>query len=404
MFHPLPYHQKVKEYFKSQPKTWDYFAIAKNKEEQLQQFKTELLKNAYKFDPATENFIYDKIAIAKEKLDLQHLPVTVYQAQYTDELNASIVYLNNEAHIVFSGPITKLLDEAELLAVLAHELTHIKLYSMMEGDLEVADRIITAIANNYNSEASYFETARLFRLYTEIFCDRGAYTVAEKTDPVITSLVKVSTGLDRVNAESYIKQADEIFSAENDLKTTGVSHPENFIRAKAIQLWHEKKEAAEPEIIKMIEGISDIDQLDIFRQHSLAQLSRQFLQLFLKPKWFQSTMVISQAKQYFADFVIDEKATLSEKLIEELSTIHTSVKDYLSYVLLDFALVDPSLEEIPSGWAFQFAEDAQLKEPFDAIIKKEMKFSDKKLQQHKQKMLAAYYEVKENEGEQIYEG
>jgi hypothetical protein len=403
MLQSLPYHLKVKEHFKQQPKTWDYFSVAKNKEEQLQQFKTELLKNTYKFDAATDAFIYDKIAIAKEKLDLQQLPVTVYQAQYTDELNASIVYLNNEAHIVFSGPITKLLDEEELLAVLAHELTHIKLYSMLEGDLEVADRIITAIANNYNSEAAYFETARLFRLYTEIFCDRGAYKVVEKTAPVITSLVKASTGLDRVNAESYVKQADEIFSAENDLKTAGLSHPENFIRAKAIQLWHEKKEAAEPEIIKMIEGISDLDQLDIFRQKELAQLTRRFLQLFLKPKWFQSTMVISQAKQYFTDFLMDEKAILSEELIETFSSIHSSVKDYLAYVLLDFALVDPTLEEIPSGWAFQFAEDAQLKDSYDAIIKKEMKFSDKKLQQYKQKMLAAYYEVKENEGEQIYE-
>ncbi len=403
MLQSLPYHLKVKEHFKSQPKTWDYFSIAKNKEEQLQQFKTELLKNTYKFDTITDAFIYDKIAIAKEKLELQQLPVTVYQAQYTDELNASIVYLNGEAHIVFSGPITKLLDEEELLAVLAHELTHIKLYAMLEGDLEVADRIITAIANNYNSEAAYFETARLFRLYTEIFCDRGAYKVVEKTGPVITSLVKASTGLDRVNAESYIKQAEEIFAATNDVKTEGISHPENFIRAKAIQLWHEKKEAAEPEIIKMIEGISDLDQLDIFRQNELAQLTRRFLQLFLKPKWFQSSMVLGQAKQYFADFAPDEKAVLSETLIETFSTIHSSVKDYLGYVLLDFALVDPALEEIPSGWAFQFAEDAQLKDSYDAIIKKELKFSDKKLQQHKQKMLAAYYEVKENESEQIYE-
>ena len=399
----LPYHQKVKDYFKSQAKTWDYFAVAKTREDQLQQFKTELLKNTYKFDVATDNFIYDKIAIAKEKLDLQNLPVTVYQAQYTDELNASIVYLNGEAHIVFSGPIIKLLDEEELLAVLAHELTHIKLYAMMDGDLEVADRIITAIANNHNSEAIYFETARLFRLYTEIFCDRGAYKVAEKITPVITSLVKASTGLDRVNAESYVKQADEIFAAEDGLKTSAISHPENFIRAKAIQLWHEKKEAAEDDIIKMIEGISNLDQLDIFRQKELAQLTRQFLQLFLKPKWFQSTMVISQAKQYFTDFMLDEKAVLDEKLIETLNTTHTSVKDYLGYVLLDFALVDSTLEEIPSGWAFQFAEDAQLKDTYDAIIKKELKFSDKKLQQHKQKMLAAYHEVKENEGEQIYE-
>src|SRR5258705_9890880 len=296
MLAALSYHKKVKDHFRQQPKTWDYFAGSKNKEEQLQQFKTELLKNTYKFDPATESFIYDKLKIAKEKLDLQHLPVTVYQAQYTDELNASIVYLNNEAHIVFSGPITKLLDDEELLAVLAHELTHVKLYSMLEGELEVADRIITAVANNYNSEAAYFETARLFRLYTEIFCDRGAYTVLEKTAPVITSLVKASTGLDKVNAESYVKQADEIFTADTSIKAATVSHPENFIRAKAIQLWHEKKEAADEEITKMIEGTSDLDQLDIFRQTELMKLTRRFLQLYLKPKWFQSTIIISLAK------------------------------------------------------------------------------------------------------------
>lgn len=399
----LPYHQKVKDHFRQQPKTWDYFAQSKNKEEQLAQFKTELLKNTYKFDPATENFIYDKVTIAKEKLGLEKLAVTVYQAQYTDELNASIVYMSNEAHIVFSGPVTKLLVEEELLAVLAHELTHIKLYSMLDGELEVADRIITAIANNYNSEASYFETARLFRLYTEIFCDRGAYSVLENISPVITSLVKVSTGLEKVNAESYLKQADEIFLAEADLKTVGISHPENFIRAKAIQLWHEKKDTSEEEIIKMIEGISDLDKLDIFRQKELSNLTREFLQLFLKPKWFQSTMVIGQAKQYFADFAWDENALLKEKMTDFISKAHQSVKDYLGYILLDFALVDSTLEEIPSGWAFQFAEDLQLKEVYDAIIKKEMKFSDKKLQQHKEKMLAAYSEVKENEGEQIYD-
>jgi len=159
----LSYHQKVKDHFKQQPKTWDYFALSKNKEEQLSLFKKELLKNSYKFDPATENFIYDKVNIAREKLGLQNLSVTVYQAQYTDELNASIVYLGNEAHIVFSGPVTKLLDEEELLAVLAHELTHIKLYSMLDGDLEVADRIITA-AEKSGAERGYRDAPTRVRI------------------------------------------------------------------------------------------------------------------------------------------------------------------------------------------------------------------------------------------------
>lgn len=403
MLTPVGYHIKVRDHFKSQPKTWDYFAAAKNKQSQLQEFKTGLLKNTYKFDRDTDRFIYEKADLAAAKLDLQQLPVTIYQSHYTDELNASIVYLEGEAHIVFSGPVIKLLDEEELLSVLSHELTHVKLYSMLEGDLETADRIITAIANNYNSEASYFETARLFRLYTEIFCDRGACIVLGKTAPVITSLVKASTGLERISAESYLKQADEIFATEAGLKTAGLSHPENFIRAKAIQLWFEKKEEADQEIIKMIEGMSDLDQLDIFRQKELTSTTRKFLQLFLKPKWFQSTMVLSQARQYFTDFSLDETALLTQEFSAMVEASHQSVKDYLCYVLLDFAWLDTTLEEIPSGWAFQFAEDLNMKETFDCLVKKEMKLSDKKLQQYRQKMLTAYYEVKENEGEQIYE-
>jgi Zn-dependent protease with chaperone function len=403
MLNPLPYHQKVKDHFKQQPKTWEYFSISQNKEEQLQQFKTELLKNTYKFDPAADKLVYDKLTIAKEKLGLQNLPVTVYQAQYTDELNASIVYLHNEAHIVFSGAITKLLDENELLAVLAHELTHIKLYSMLDGELETADRIITAIANNYNSEAAYFETARLFRLYTEIFCDRGAYAVVGDSGPVITSLVKVATGLDNVNADSYISQANEIFAADSSTKTSGISHPENFIRAKAITHWKENAATADDLIIPIIEGTINIDQLDIFRQRELSAFTKQFLQLYLKPKWFRSPLVTGLAKQYFTDFHWDEEAILTPALIEQLAASHNSVKDYLGYVLLDFMLADPSLEEVPPGWAIQFAEDAQLKETFDAILKKELKMSDKKLQQYKKKTLDAYHSVKEGLDEQVYE-
>ncbi len=400
----MNYHQKVRDYFKQQKKTWDYFNKATNKENQLLEFKNELLKNTYKFDPVTENFIYDNVAIAKEKLGLKDLPVTVYQSQHSDDLlNASIIYLNKEAHIVFSGSITKLLDHEELLVVLSHELSHVKLFAIQDGELEVADRIITSIANNYTSEPAYYETARLYRLYTEIFCDRGAYQVIGKMEPIITSLVKISTGLDKINAANYLKQANEIFNNDQAIKTEGFTHPENFIRARAIQLWHEKKELAEDEITKMIEGIVDIDKLDIFKQKQLTHTTLNFLQLFLKPKWIQTTLVLSQAKQYFPDFVINKDILLTEQFIDSTSKSHSSVKEYLGYLLLDFALLDASLEEIPMGWSFQFAEDVLLKNEYDAIIKKELKFSDKKLQQHKQKTLDAFYNVKEDESEQIYE-
>jgi hypothetical protein len=395
---------KVREYFKRQDKTWQYFSVAQNREKQLQQFKTELLKNTYKFDPETDRALYEKVELAKLKLGLEKLPVTVYQAQYTDELNAGIVFLNSEAHMVFSGPVIRLMDEDELLAIIAHELTHVKLFSMQEGEIEIADRIITAIANHYSSEPSYYETARLFRLYTEIFCDRGAYQVLGKSSPVITSLVKSSTGLAKVNAESYVKQADEILKSEKDFKASGTSHPENFIRAKAITLWSEKGSEAEEDIIKLIEGTVELDRLDIFRQQQLKDFTKQFLQLFLKPKWFQSALVLSHARMFFKDFVTSETILLNGKLISEIENSHESVKDYLAYLLLDFALADREMDEVALGWAFQFSEDVQLKAAYEALIKKEMKLSTKKLEQFRRKTLSAYYQVKENEGEQIYEG
>jgi hypothetical protein len=404
MLQPILYHVKVRDHFLKQGKTWEFFAAAKTREEQMDAYKNELLKNTYKFNPETDKALYDKVEVAKEKLGMQQLSVTVYQAQYTDELNASIIFLNHEAHLVFSGRITQFLDDNELLAVIAHELTHIKLFSMANGDIEVADRIITAIANHHNSEPAYYETARLFRLYTEIFCDRGAYSVLGATGPVITSLVKAATGLDKVSAESYISQAEEIFSHKDNTKTLSVSHPENFIRARAIQLWHEKGTAAEEEIIKMIEGITDLDQLDIFKQKDLTDLTRTFLQLYLKPKWFRTTLVQSQAKEYFSDYSSNDQILLDPQLVDRIREAHPSIKDYLCSLLLDFALLDSSLEEVPFGWAFQFAEDVELKEAFDRIVIRELKLSEKKLQTYKQNTLAAFSEVKEGENEQIYEG
>jgi hypothetical protein len=319
----LPYHRATTRYFQDMAPVWDFFASHKHKSEQLVEFKTDLLKNSYKFDVDGDPDIYSKVQMVKDKLGL-HIPVFVYQAQHSEEMNASIVYLNEEAHIVFTGRLIDAMTQDELLAIIAHELSHVELYRQLNGAVEVADRIITAIANHSGSTPAHYETARLFKLYTEIFCDRGAYLVTGNYAPIISSLVKIATGLQTVNPDSYIKQADEIFTVDANTKTMGITHPENFIRARAIWLWHTKGAEAESQVEMMIEGKTSLDELDLFQQKTVSGQTQKLIQLILQPRWMQTAHTIALSKQYFSSQDLSGSIDINQfaELVERLHPGH----------------------------------------------------------------------------------
>lgn len=387
LFH---YHTATTQYFQQQPSVWKFFASHTHREEQLKEFKTDLLKNTYKFDETVEPELYKKVHAAKDKLGLS-LPVILYQAQHTEEMNASIVYLNSEAHIVFSGKLLQLLNEEEMQAVIAHELSHVQLYTQLNGDVEIADRIITAIANHQGTTPAHYETARLFKLYTEIFCDRGAYLVTGSYGPVISSLVKISTGLQTVNADSYIKQAEEVFATEAQTKTSGISHPENFIRARAIWLWHSKGNEAETAIAQMIEGFASIEELDLFGQQQVSEITEQIITFLLRYEWMQTPQTIALANLYFGGFEIKKELPEVVHLADKIANMNSNLHDYLAYVLYDFATADKSLEDVPLGYCFHLANELQLEKSFANAVKKEQKLSDKKVAALKKQTLAEYH-------------
>lgn len=390
MLNLLDYHQITTRYFQKQLSVWQFFASHKHKEEQLNEFKTDLLKNSYKFDEASDdNFLYKKVNQAKEKLNL-NIPVTLYQAQHVDEINASIVYLNGEAHIVFSGKLIQLLTDEEMLAIIAHELSHVQLYTQLNGEIEVADRIITAIANHVSSTSAHYETARLFKLYTEIFCDRGAYMVTGNYAPIISSLVKISTGLQTVNADSYIKQSEEIFATDAATKTSGISHPENFIRARAIWLWHTKGLEAEVVIKQMIEGNTNIEELDLFKQQQMSTITEQLIKLLVQPLWMQTPQTIALGKQYFGNIELNELPDKAS-LLSQIENLHNNLQDYLAYILYDFTSSDKALEDVPLGYSFFLADELKLDKNFASTVKKEKKLTEKKVTVLKKQALAEFH-------------
>jgi hypothetical protein len=241
--------------------------------------KLELLKSTYRLTRADQPALYASADIAIEKLGLD-LPVTIYQRQGgVETANAALVFLPDEAAVMLMGNIGELLNEAEMLALLGHEIAHHRLYTMEGGQYFTSARLLGWCLDQPGCDASFAETDRLFQLHTEIFADLGALYVTGDRDAVIASLIKVTTGLKSVSPSSYLEQAEEILEKHKQ-GSEGLSHPELFIRAKALDLL-----ATDPPGIGqtelLVRGPTDAKRLDILGQQALSGISRRLIERLL---------------------------------------------------------------------------------------------------------------------------
>lgn len=363
----LPYHRALRDYLKTHERDlWNWFASAKAREEYTEHLRLELLKAAYRLDAESHPDLFRGAEEARQKLGLD-IPLTLYQLQNSSQLNAALYYIPGEAHVVFSGPVLTLLNAEELKSLLGHELAHYLLWHQASGEFLIADRLLQAVACDPRAAVSHHQSARWFQLYTEIFADRGSLRVTGDIRPVVSSLVKVQTGLAQVSAASYLKQAQEIFQ-KSKVKTAELSHPEAYIRARALELWAAGEPNTHDQIIAMIEGAAALDDLDLLGQVRLSKLTRHLLETFLQPKWFQTEAVLGQAKLFFPDF----QPSKNVNPLDLKSLTDPKLRDYLCYVLLDFVVADPQLDEMPLAAAFELAKTLELDEPFDKLVTKEL--------------------------------
>lgn len=367
---PLAYHVELRDYLKAQERDlWNWFASARAQADYTENLRLELLKSTYRLDAEGHPELYQGVAEAKARLQLD-IPVTLYQAQHNPHPNAALYFIPGEGHIVFSGPVLTLLNAEEIKSVLGHELAHYHLWQWKQGDLHIVDRLIQAVAGDPRAAASHEHTARRYQLYTEIFADRGSLCVTGDLLPVISSLVKIQTGLGQVSASGYLKQAEEIF-ARGDVATEQVTHPEAFIRARALKLWQEQPAEAAAHIARMIEGVTTLEELDLTGQVRQTKNTRRLLEQFLQPKWFQTPTVLGHAKLFFPDF--QPAKAKDDAIISEFKQTDSKLREYLCYVLLDFVTVDPELEEVPLAAALVLAQQLDLEAAFEKLAAKELK-------------------------------
>ena len=173
-----------------------------------------------------------------------------------------------------------------------------------------------------------------------------------------------------MSAESYIRQAEEIFSTSRP-KADQLTHPEAFIRARAVKLWADRADDADANIAAMIEGADALDELDLLGQQKVAALTRRMLDLLLAPSWMRTDLTLAHARLYFEDYTVPDRTTSDDpKLADDMKSNDGAMQDYYCYVMLDFITTDRDLEEFPLAAALVLSEQLGLKQRFVEIARK----------------------------------
>ena len=383
---PPPYHRQLVALLKvREPELWQWASSARAEEDYVQQVRDHLLKHTYRLDEQGHGDIIRSAIEVAARLEIG-APVTLYQSLGDNsDMNAALFYLPGEVHIVFSGALLDTLSSYELDAVLGHEMAHYRLWEAESRDFLTADRLLVMAADDPRAASSHTHTARRLRLYTEIYADRGALVGCTDLQAAVAALVKTATGLQDVSAASYLRQADEILAGQEtqvgQFSSANVDHPDTFIRARALRLWAEQDPQVDRWLGTVIEGGLALNELDLLGQQKLAQVSQFVIAELLSPAWFQTPATLAHANAYFPDF--KPGAEPDPALTEALHFIDAETRDYLCYLLLDFAVIDKELEDAPLAAAYIVSHRLDIAATFEQIVTRELRMTKRQLAKFK---------------------
>jgi Zn-dependent protease with chaperone function len=380
---PLPYHKEVVRYLREhEPDVWRWARSAQAQSEHADAVRAELLKQTYRMDERGHPVLHAAARAAAERLGLQ-VPLTLYQA--TDgPMNATLFFVPGEAHIVFSGPLLERLQGPELEALLGHELSHYLLWAGEEGVYHAADRILSATSEDSRASGAHLQTARLYRLFTEAYADRGAVVACGALEPAVTALVKTHTGLTSVSAASYLQQADEVVSRAG-WTADGASHPEVFVRARALRLWSHGDAEAETWLRTALRGPLAVEAADLTSQQELVQLTQRALLQIMRPAWMRTEATLAHARRFFPEFKASETADdMLATQIADLPACH----DYFAALLLDLATADRDMEDAPLALALELGKLWGVSGSLEARAQRDLKIPKRQFNKLKQEAAA----------------
>jgi hypothetical protein len=367
---PLSYHSNLVSYLKSDERdVWEWSLSADVRKLQADEMRDAMLRQTYRLEPEAHPDAYAACKTAMDHLGID-APATLYQAA-DGMMNAALCFIPGEVHLIFYGPVLEKLNLEELLALMGHELAHYVLWTADDGAYYNASRILDHALSYRDASPSHQETARLFSLHTELFADRGAALVTNGTSAAISVLVKIMTGLASIDPASYLRQAEELDTKSDT--SDGHSHPETFVRVRALDQWWRKDAGLDDWIEKRICGPISIEALDLLRQQELGRLTRSFLAKLVADMGIQSDEVLTQVRRFFPNFQEGEDALDLQSISGE--RIDDATRGYFISLMFDCAMADADARDEIMLTCAKAAKSIGADELFVAALKRDLKWT-----------------------------
>lgn len=219
--------------------------------------RMENLVSNMRIGPEQGGDLYQKFVLASRVLDLPQLPELFLTMDHSP--NAFATGFRHPMVVLHHG-IISMLDEAELLAIIGHELGHIKCNHMLNNSL--ASLFASAGAQGVASMFPIIGNAALMGIQiallhwsrmAEFSADRAALLVVQDPEVVATALAKLAgfhgKFVPELNFQSLLKQIDDYEAYDKDLIQSliklestfqgmqSASHPHSVLRVKRILDW-----------------------------------------------------------------------------------------------------------------------------------------------------------------------
>ncbi|MBK9383293.1 MAG: hypothetical protein IPN34_00500 [Planctomycetes bacterium] len=354
---PLPLQRRYVDHLRSQaPALWAWHQ-AQAPERHAEALRLQLLKTSVRLEPEAEPKLFAAARAAQGALGVE-LPLTIYQSAVTEGRNAALWFLPNELHIVLSGPLEDELGEAELVALFAHELAHHALYRAEDGAFRIASQILDSALQEPDAPPSARASALRYRRAMEIFADRAALAAAGSLEAAVGCLLKTATGLKRIDAAAFVRQAEEVLEKDPNLRSQGLTHPEAFLRARSLAAFARDEEQAEEKVVRWIEGELELERLDLLDQHRVQQRTRELLRAALAPEWMRSDELLAHARAFDPEMdPLALESTCDEAALgARLAAEGPGLRDYWCYLLLDLAALSEDSSDLALWRGLELAQ------------------------------------------------